>query len=129
GAYARGSDSETDVAVDYHLRLMELLQQGRGETEAFERGRDRLVRIAIETGEKLRVRLAQREAQAKAWTQRAQRDGRNAEEELGLPCARPGADRSSSGRRPRTTVAGSGAQPRRGVERHPRKAASMRVRP
>jgi FliI/YscN family ATPase len=62
GAYARGSDPETDVAVEYHPRRMELLRQGRGEAETFDKSRDRLVRMAIETGEKLRLRLAQRDA-------------------------------------------------------------------
>jgi flagellum-specific ATP synthase len=85
GAYARGSDPETDIATDYYPRLMELLQQGRGETEGFERARDRLIRIAIDTGEKLRVRLAQRDAA------RAKADGQAGAAQGGSrAAARPG---------------------------------------
>ena len=53
GAYARGSSVETDVAIDYHPRLIELLKQGRNEVEPFEVSKSHLVRLAMEASEAL----------------------------------------------------------------------------
>ncbi|MFG0285417.1 MAG: FliI/YscN family ATPase [Phycisphaerales bacterium JB039] len=75
GAYARGADPETDVAIDYYPRLMELLRQARSEHEPFEKVRDRLIRLAIETGEKLRLRLAQRDGRRAAESQQQAQKG------------------------------------------------------
>ncbi len=50
GAYAKGSSPVTDVAIKHHDRLIELLQQGSRETEAFEVSRTRMVKLAIEAG-------------------------------------------------------------------------------
>ncbi len=53
GAYARGSSAETDVAIDFHPRLMELLRQGRSEAEPFEASKSHLVRLAMEASDVL----------------------------------------------------------------------------
>jgi flagellum-specific ATP synthase len=50
GAYAKGSSPATDVAIKFHDRLIELLQQGSRETEPFETSRTRMVKLAIEAG-------------------------------------------------------------------------------
>ncbi len=53
GAYARGSNPEADVAIDYHPRINELLRQGRFEVQPFERTRAHLLRLAMESSEAL----------------------------------------------------------------------------
>ena len=50
GAYARGSNPTTDVAIRYHDRMIELLQQGSKEIEPFDRSRQRMITLAIEAG-------------------------------------------------------------------------------
>ncbi|MBX3357220.1 MAG: FliI/YscN family ATPase [Phycisphaeraceae bacterium] len=50
GAYAKGSSTESDVAIRYHQVIGDLLRQGSGEREAFEAGRARMVKIALEAG-------------------------------------------------------------------------------
>jgi flagellum-specific ATP synthase len=56
GAYAPGSNPEADAAIAYHPRLMELLRQGRDESEPFEQSRARLVKIALEAADMLQKR-------------------------------------------------------------------------
>jgi flagellum-specific ATP synthase len=46
GAYARGTNPETDVALDLHPRIMALLRQGRDDAAPFPASRDELLRIA-----------------------------------------------------------------------------------
>ena len=53
GAYARGSSVETDVAIDYHPRLIELLKQDRKDVQPFETSKSHLVRLAMEASEAL----------------------------------------------------------------------------
>jgi len=53
GAYATGSNAESDVAIEYYPRIMELLRQGLGEREEFGRARQRLLQLAIESGDKM----------------------------------------------------------------------------
>ncbi|MBX9738311.1 MAG: FliI/YscN family ATPase [Phycisphaerales bacterium] len=48
GAYAKGSDGETDLAIDYSPRINELLRQTSAEDEAFSASRERMVRLAME---------------------------------------------------------------------------------
>ncbi len=55
GAYARGANPEADVAIAYHPRLLELLQQSPEEPEAFESARSRMVKIAVEAGAALQA--------------------------------------------------------------------------
>jgi flagellum-specific ATP synthase len=50
GAYAKGSNPATDVAIRYHDRILELLQQGTRDIEPFEGSRSRMVKLAIEAG-------------------------------------------------------------------------------
>jgi flagellum-specific ATP synthase len=50
GAYARGSSPESDVAIMFHPRLVDLLKQDPKEREPFESGRARLVKLAVECG-------------------------------------------------------------------------------
>lgn len=53
GAYAAGSNPESDVAIEYHPRIMELLRQALGEREEFDVARRRLLQLAVESGDKL----------------------------------------------------------------------------
>jgi len=55
GAYARGANPEADVAIAYHPRLLELLQQSPEEPEAFESARSRMIKIAVEAGAALQA--------------------------------------------------------------------------
>ena len=50
GAYAKGSSPEADIAIRYRQPILDLLQQGRNETEKFELSRKRLYALAMETG-------------------------------------------------------------------------------
>ncbi|MEM9166996.1 MAG: FliI/YscN family ATPase [Planctomycetota bacterium] len=54
GAYAKGSDPESDVAVAYQPRLMDLLRQDAGEASTMAEARDWMIRLAMESGEVLR---------------------------------------------------------------------------
>ncbi len=53
GAYAAGSNAEADIAIKYRPRLLELLQQGRDETEEFTASRKRLIDVAMQSGQDL----------------------------------------------------------------------------
>lgn len=50
GAYAKGSNPVTDVAIKYRDALLELLQQSTKQRDSFEDARKRMVNIAIEAG-------------------------------------------------------------------------------
>lgn len=50
GAYAKGSNPESDLAIAYHQRVIELLRQGKGENEPFDQSRSRMIKIAMESG-------------------------------------------------------------------------------
>jgi flagellum-specific ATP synthase len=60
GAYAPGSNPEADIAIEYRPRILDLLRQGKGDKTTFAAARDELVKIAMESGEALRKRLAAR---------------------------------------------------------------------
>jgi flagellum-specific ATP synthase len=56
GAYARGANPETDVAIEMRGALEELLRQGAGESEPFEAARSRLLALAVRAGEEIAKR-------------------------------------------------------------------------
>lgn len=51
GAYVRGTSPETDVAIDFHRPIGDLLRQAPGDDIPFDRARDTLVRLAKESQE------------------------------------------------------------------------------
>ena len=51
GAYARGSSPETDVAIEYHRAIIELLRQEPGTVEPIETSRSRMVKLALQSME------------------------------------------------------------------------------
>ena len=55
GAYAKGADPEADVAVMYHDRIEELIRQRTDDSTSPEQARDWMLRLAMESSEKLRV--------------------------------------------------------------------------
>lgn len=50
GAYAKGSNPVTDVAIKYREAMLDLLQQSTKQRDSFEDARRRLLHIAIEAG-------------------------------------------------------------------------------
>ena len=50
GAYAKGSNPTTDVAIRFHDKILELLHQGARENDTMEAARSRLVKLALEAG-------------------------------------------------------------------------------
>lgn len=54
GAYARGSDAETDTAIDIAPQIDGLLRQSLEERADFERAKTEMVRIAMDSGERVR---------------------------------------------------------------------------
>lgn len=62
GAYAKGSNPATDIAIRYHDRILELLQQGSREAEAFEVSKSRMVKLAIEAGAEYQKMVKERKA-------------------------------------------------------------------
>lgn len=62
GAYASGSNPEADVAIEFRPRILELLRQAKGEASVFASARDEMVKVAMESGDSLRRRLAARPA-------------------------------------------------------------------
>ena len=50
GAYAKGSNPATDVAIRYNEKILELLRQGTGEREPMEVSKSRMLKLAIEAG-------------------------------------------------------------------------------
>lgn len=59
GAYARGSDAETDTAIEMASRFEALLRQPTDEIASFEDAKRELVRLAMESGEQVRRRREQ----------------------------------------------------------------------
>ncbi len=57
GAYARGSNPQADVAIDFHPRINELLQQGRDQKQPFDQARGVMVKLALESGDALQRRM------------------------------------------------------------------------
>ena len=55
GAYARGSDPETDTAIDMAPQFEMLLRQSTDEHAPFEMSRSELIRLAMESGERVRT--------------------------------------------------------------------------
>lgn len=51
GAYARGSDPESDVAIEYHTAIEQLLAQRRDERCRFDQSLDVLVKLAMDTAD------------------------------------------------------------------------------
>ncbi len=64
GAYAKGSDPESDIAVLYHNRIEELVRQANDDATTPEQARDWMLRLAMESSEQLRVLRAAGLAQA-----------------------------------------------------------------
>ena len=60
GAYARGSDIETDVAIEALPAVRALLQQGLSERVVFDEARQSLIRISAHIAEEVRKRTEQR---------------------------------------------------------------------
>jgi flagellum-specific ATP synthase len=60
GAYAAGSNPEADIAIEFRSRVLALLRQARSESSVFGAARDELLKIAMESGEALRRRIAAR---------------------------------------------------------------------
>ena len=61
GAYARGADPETDTAIDLSGAFESMLTQSVEEHAEFERSRSELLRLAMESGERIR-RVREQEA-------------------------------------------------------------------
>jgi len=59
GAYARGSDPETDTAIDMAPRIESMLRQSVDEVCEFERTKTDFVRLAMESGERYRTNREQ----------------------------------------------------------------------
>lgn len=51
GAYARGTSPETDVAIDYHPAIVDVLRQGREEVQPFEQSKSVMIRLAAQSAE------------------------------------------------------------------------------
>jgi flagellum-specific ATP synthase len=60
GAYAAGTNAETDVAIELQPRINELLCQGRDEVVAFEEARAQLVKLALQSGDMVQKRSTQK---------------------------------------------------------------------
>jgi flagellum-specific ATP synthase len=56
GAYARGSNPETDAAIEFVPRINEILRQGSGDRVVFQQSRDLAVRLAGEIAQRLQMR-------------------------------------------------------------------------
>ncbi len=56
GAYAKGSDAETDVSIDMKPTIDGLLRQGTTERVSFEAERERLIKTALQSGEAIAER-------------------------------------------------------------------------
>jgi len=53
GAYAKGSNPEADVAIEYHPAIVALLRQGREDVEGFNEARQKMLRLAQQSSESL----------------------------------------------------------------------------
>jgi flagellum-specific ATP synthase len=76
GAYARGSDAETDVAIEFAPAIHTLLRQGVRERAGFDESRSALVRLAMQTGEEVQRRTQQARSREPAPERGAQARGR-----------------------------------------------------
>jgi flagellum-specific ATP synthase len=56
GAYARGSNPQADIAIDFQPRINELLQQGKNDRQPFDQARAVMVKLALESGDALQRR-------------------------------------------------------------------------
>jgi len=56
GAYARGSDPETDAAIEFRGAIEGVLTQGMNERTPFEEAKQHLLRIAMQAGERIAER-------------------------------------------------------------------------
>ena len=56
GAYAHGTDPETDTAIEMHPVINELLAQRADEEADFAKARDMLVKLALQSGEMVQQR-------------------------------------------------------------------------
>jgi len=56
GAYTPGTDPETDTAIDLHTLIDELFAQRSGEKADFDRSRDMLVKLALQSGDMVEQR-------------------------------------------------------------------------
>ena len=63
GAYARGADPESDVAVEYKDAIDRLIQQGGKERSKYDADRSALIKLAMETGEQIQARTKAKAAQ------------------------------------------------------------------
>ncbi len=52
GAYTKGSNAESDLAIAYYPRIVEMLKQESGDVEEFEKARARMIKLAMEAGER-----------------------------------------------------------------------------
>lgn len=50
GAYAKGSSAESDAAILFQPRIVEILQQTQGERDTFDQAKAKLMKVAIESG-------------------------------------------------------------------------------
>ena len=55
GAYAKGSDAESDIAVLYHDRIEELVRQATDDVTSPEQAREWMLRLSMESSEQLRI--------------------------------------------------------------------------
>jgi flagellar biosynthesis/type III secretory pathway ATPase len=53
GAYARGSNPEADVAIDFQRRINDLIRQPKDQGAEFEQSRAAMLKLAKEAGEAL----------------------------------------------------------------------------
>jgi flagellum-specific ATP synthase len=53
GAYAKGSNPEADVAIEYYPAIIALLRQGRDDLEGFNEARQKMLRLAQQSNESL----------------------------------------------------------------------------
>ncbi|CAG0999522.1 F-type H+-transporting ATPase subunit beta [Phycisphaerales bacterium] len=51
GAYAKGSNADADIAIEFNRRLNDMLRQDRGDATPFERARGQMQQLAKETAE------------------------------------------------------------------------------
>lgn len=65
GAYASGSDPESDVSIEFHKPIEALLQQGRGESGKYDESREVMIKLGLQTDEMI-DQLGKQQAGARA---------------------------------------------------------------
>ncbi|GJM18325.1 MAG: ATP synthase [Phycisphaeraceae bacterium] len=70
GAYASGSDPDSDVAIEFHKPIEALLAQGRGEASRFEEAREMMIKLGLQTSEAAESLAVQRAAATRGVGQR-----------------------------------------------------------